>query len=152
MIRIGYLYADPLVHADGCTSVPRIDFHRESKQIRMQLEDVHVSVEWLQAIATVKNLEAMLKEGLDFLHYSGHGTPGGISFEASVGEEDSKSNSAGQHGNTPPPSLGQEVLIDSIQLETLLKTVEPARRPKCVLVSACHSQSVAHVFAEAGST
>eukprot|EP01138_Halocafeteria_seosinensis_P012847 gb/GECG01013124.1/.p1 GENE.gb/GECG01013124.1/~~gb/GECG01013124.1/.p1 ORF type:complete len:691 (+),score=66.27 gb/GECG01013124.1/:1-2073(+) len=154
MITIGYLYADPILHEDG-SPVQRIDFHLESRKIRQQLQQISppvgpfapvrrkeraetIDVRWLEAIATLENMKILLSKGIDILHYSGHGTPQGISFEQGVVEDDSVKQQQ---------QLGVEKIVNTEELRNLL---HDTHRPKLVLVSACHSEAVAQVFTDAG--
>ena len=128
-VKILALLSAPLVAGEGGRPVSQLGnrltavLTRGLKKIR-RAADLHV------VVATPENLLTALRDQgpFDILHYYGQGVPGALLFE------DGK---------------GGSIKVDAARLKAMLAP-EPMAPAKLAVLSACHSESMAQAFADAG--
>lgn len=134
--HLAILYADPLGKAGekGVTpTIDAVDYESECRKIVRHLEQRNKNIILQIEIATRKNLLEILQKGPRILHILSHGHYDSDKKDYCLSFEDGK-------GNLDP--------IYSSDLKSMLK--DRKLDTKLVFTNACHSESVATVFHDAG--
>ena len=128
-VKILALVSAPLVAGEGGRPVSQLG-KRITEVLTRELKKIRRAADLHFVVATPENLlEALRDQGpFDILHYDGHGVPGALLFE------DGK---------------GGSIKVGAARLKAMFAP-EPRAPAKLAVLSACHSESMAQAFADAG--
>lgn len=130
-----FMYSQPLISSKGREIEEQIDYFEEEQIIQKTLKEGKCKVDYIYAPATVEKLHYWIKQGLEILHFSGHG----------VYDAQKKGNYLLFENER-----GESVNVTVAGLTELLQ--EGVNSLKLVFVASCHSESAGKVFAEAGAS
>ena len=128
-VKILALVSAPLVVGEGGRPVSQLG-KRITEVLTRELKKIRRAADLHFVVATPENLLAALRDQgpFDILHYDGHGVPGALLFE------DGK---------------GGSIKVGAARLKAMFAP-EPRAPAKLAVLSACHSESMAQAFADAG--
>ena len=128
-VKILALLSAPLVAGEGGRPVSQLG-KRITEVLTRELKKIRRAVDLHFVVATPENLLAALRDQgpFDILHYDGHGVPGALLFE---------------------DGTGGSIKVDAARLKAMFAP-EPKAPAKLAVLSACHSESMAQAFADAG--
>ncbi len=130
--RFCYMFASPLVRKTNGQFIPiarPLNLEREQTDLINKLKDSGKRVAWEQHVTSHETFASALPAKIDVLHYSGHGEPGEL-----CGED----------------SLGVLTEITVKQVGDFLRLLQQRGPLPLVFVSACHSFNIGSVFMQAG--
>jgi hypothetical protein len=130
-----FMYSQPLISPKGREIEEQINYFEEEQIIRKTLKEGKCIVDYIHEPATVEKLHYWMRQGLEILHFCGHG----ISDTQNQGNYLLFEN-----------AKGESVNVTGDMLTELLK--EGVDSLKLVFVASCHSESMGKVFAEAGAS
>ena len=128
-VKILALLSAPLVAGEGGRPVSQLG-KRITEVLTRELKKIRRAADLHFVVATPENLLAALRDQgpFDILHYDGHGVPGALLFE---------------------DGTGGSIKVDAARLRAMFAP-EPGGPAKLAVLSACHSESMAQAFADAG--
>ena len=117
---------DPALHP---AEVPLLDLESEWNALHKILR--RLQIRFHRAVATINNLQSVVKFGCTVLHYSGHGTDDcGLAFE----------------NGTNSAEFGSIHFVSNEQLKGLMHAAQPTSAIKLVVVSACQGELAGQAF------
>ncbi|DAZ95006.1 TPA: hypothetical protein N0F65_003632 [Lagenidium giganteum] len=151
----------PPVTRSGLEPVEIIDVKQERRLLLQCLREAKRQIVWHSEVADLHTFRKVLSYGCRALHFSGHGVPGKVIFENAKCEEQFVAQQelrdlllAGGHAHAAAPdALHNNVSALAHDLQWLGTSDGHAgcSSPlQLVVVSACHSESVAEAFVSAG--
>ena len=126
-----FMYSQPLLTSKGKELTQQIDYFEEEATVQKVLKEGKCQVNYIHCPGTLQKLHYWLTQGVEILHFSGHGVErkeeNYLVFET---EEGLSKNVSGK-------MLSELLTAKQVSL-------------KLVFVASCHSESAGRMFAEAG--
>lgn len=67
------MYSQPLLHQSDRTTVPPLEYFQEETAVQKLLKEGKCRVDYSREPATIPKFHAWIKQGVEILHFCGHG-------------------------------------------------------------------------------
>jgi hypothetical protein len=145
-VDLAFLFASPLVGMYQGASTVRVqsmssaDYELEFELVIKNINDIHRTVKYTKAVATIANFQKYLNEGPTILHFAGHGLTNRVF---------SQNKSKKGDFLVFEDERGKAHYVSCLELKKILGSL--SKQPELVFVSSCHSRLVGEVFRAAGA-
>lgn len=145
-VDLAFLFGSPLVGMyQGASTikmqpVSSTDYELEFDLVIKNINDIHRSVKYTKAVATIANFQKCLNEGPTILHFAGHGLTNRVFSQNKSKEGDFL---------VFEDDRGKAHYVSCMELKKILGSLN--KQPELVFVSSCHSRLVGEVFRAAGA-